>query len=639
MLVNRETGGFYCCSTTFSQYCMIPGKGVVTISDEALTLEVKPQHALRYEKIVMTCQTPSQNPRGRKWFRWYRNNRLMEKATYESLTIESAAFSDEALYRCELKIAYRKWVSNIINLTVSERFAKPLLMVEPAAEVFEGLWLTLTCTAQAARPFIRLHYTFYRDSALEAGPDHGSIYTINAVAANVSGSYACEAIDTVYSLRKKSDSILISIKQAFALPMLKIHPGGQLLDGQRVKLVCWVEENPSQASLRYSFYRNGAPLQSPSDHSDYISESAHPADSGTYHCEVTDGKVWKRSNQLHLSIKRIPVSKPLLIIQPRNELIEGNAGSLICSVSNGSLPIYYQFYKDPSEEFYWRVSNSTELVYNIGAVSRRHEGFYHCSVSNEATVRLHSEGIEIIVIVPVADAMLISCTNSTEIQSRERLVLQCLVKEGTEPQFVWYRDNVMMRNGSASYHVTANGSELVIHSFQRDNVGKYHCAAINKGTNNTIFNVTSNSINFTLRARSYYMEIAALLLPVLLLASLIVLVRFIHRRRDTGNSSTVSPPRRSQPSVEGAAVSNLEYAAVGAAQNTENTSADLVYSVVTIKKTMEAGNSPGVSSDGKKGAKTDHDEYCVTYATLKLSESSQEDDRTDENIYANIPRK
>ncbi|GCC40910.1 hypothetical protein chiPu_0024575 [Chiloscyllium punctatum] len=68
------------------------------------------------------------------------------------------------------------------------------------------------------------------------------------------------------------------------------------------------------------------------------------------------------------------------------------------------------------------------------------------------------------------------------------------------PQFVWYHDNTPLRNDSASYYVSADGGELVIHSFQRDEVGRYHCAAINKGANHTIFNVTSDYIEFTLRS-------------------------------------------------------------------------------------------------------------------------------------------
>ncbi|XP_072422990.1 Fc receptor-like protein 5 [Chiloscyllium punctatum] len=418
-----------------------------------------------------------------------------------------------------------------------------------------------------------------------------------------------------------------------------MRPEGQLFDGQRVKLVCWVEANPSQASLRFSFYRNGILLQSPSVHSDYISESARPTDSGTYHCKVTDGKVWKRSNQLYLSIRRIPVSKPELIIQPGKYLIEGDTGSLICSVSNGSLPIYYQFYNSSSVELYWELSNSTELVYNIGPISRRDKGLYHCSVRNEVTGPQHSEDIEIAVIVPVTDAVLIYFINGTEIQSGDRLVLQCRVREGTEPQFLWYHDNMLLRNGSASYHVTADGGELVIHSFQRDNVGRYHCAAINNGTN-TIFNVTSDCIEFTLRARSYSKEIVMSLLPLLLLAGLIVLRCYIQRRA-TGNSSTVSQPRRtgSQPSGEAPADSNLEYAVVGAAHNAENTTADLIYSKVTIKKRKEPGKRIAFSSDLKKDSKTDPDDYCITYATLNLSEPSQDDDGGDGNVYMNIPRK
>ncbi|XP_060712956.1 Fc receptor-like A [Hemiscyllium ocellatum] len=269
-----------------------------------MAFQVDPVSPLEGETLKLNCRYKS-NRRWNKDVSFYRNGKKIHSMRFtgrgSSYSIKVNGTEDSGRYSCKIGGSE----SRNVNVLVRERFAKPVLRVEPTAEVFEGLPVTLTCTVRAARPSVHLHYSFYRDSAaLEAVPGHGSMYTINAAAANVAGNYACEAINTVYSLRKRSNSIHISIKQAFAVPVLIMRPEGQLFDGQRVKLVCWVEANPSQASLQYSFYRNGILLQAPSDHSDYISESARPTDSGTYHCEVTNGKVWKRSNQLYLSIKR-----------------------------------------------------------------------------------------------------------------------------------------------------------------------------------------------------------------------------------------------------------------------------------------------------------------------------------------------
>ncbi|XP_043539727.1 Fc receptor-like protein 6 isoform X2 [Chiloscyllium plagiosum] len=536
-LANNETGGSYHCEIYNSWKKSETVKVVVT--DRNVAFHVVPVSPLEGETLKLNCRYKYDH-RWKKDFGFYRNGKKIHSmwlpGRESSYSIKVNSTDDSGWYSC--KIDWSE--SRNVKVQVQERFAQPVLRVEPASEVFEGLPVTLTCTVPVAQPFVLLHYSFYRDSvALEAVPGLGSIYTINAAAVNISGNYTCEAINTVYSLRKRSSSIQISIKQVYTVPVLTVRPEEQLFDGQRVKLVCWVEANPSQVSLQYSFYRNGIVLQSPSHHSDYISESARPTDSGIYHCEVTDGKVWKCSNQLDLSIMRIPVSKPELIIQPGKDLIKGDTGCLICSVSNGSLPIYYQFYNSSSVELYSELSNSTELVYNIGPISRRDEGFYHCSVRNEVTGPQHSEDIEITVI-----------------------------------------------------------------------------------------------------ARSYSKEIMASLLPVLLMAGLLVSGCYIYRRA-TGNSSTASQPRitGSQPSGEGTAASNLEYAVVGAAHNAENITADLVYSEVTIKKRKEPGNSIAFCSDVKKDSKTDLDDYCITYATLNLSEPSQEEDGGDGNVYMNIPRK
>ncbi|GCC21053.1 hypothetical protein chiPu_0019520 [Chiloscyllium punctatum] len=296
-------------------------------------LRVDPVSPLEGERLKLKC-------RNKYYIRWkkdscfYKNgvkiHAVWLQGRESSYSIKVNSIDDSGLYSCKIGGSE----SQNVKVQVRERFAKPVLRVEPAPEVFEGLLVTLTCTVPVAQPSVHLHYSFYRDGAArEAVPGHDSMYTINAATVNVSGNYACEAIETVHSLRKRSDSIHISIK------------------------------------------------------------------------------------------------------------------------------------------------------------------------------------------LPVTDAVLIYFINGTEIQSGDRLVLQCRVREGTEPQFLWYHDNMLLRNGSASYHVTADGGELVIHSFQRDNVGR------------------------------------------------------------TG----------SQPSGEAPADSNLEYAVVGAAHNAENTTADLIYSKVTIKKRKEPG--------------------------------------------------
>ncbi|XP_059498292.1 high affinity immunoglobulin gamma Fc receptor I-like [Stegostoma tigrinum] len=216
-LATSETGGSYHCEVYFPPQKSEPVEVVIT--DKNVAFHVVPISPLEGETLKLSCRFKFNIPL-KKDFVFYRNGKeihsmkLTNRESSHSIKVNSTDGS--GWYKCTIGMFESRSVK--VQVQVRERFAKPVLRVELAAEVFEGLRVTLTCIAQAARRSIRLHYTFYRDgSALETAPDAGGVYTINAAAANVSGNYACEAIDTNYGLRKRSDNIHLSVKRELSV--------------------------------------------------------------------------------------------------------------------------------------------------------------------------------------------------------------------------------------------------------------------------------------------------------------------------------------------------------------------------------------------------------------------------------------
>ncbi|XP_067833446.1 Fc receptor-like protein 2 isoform X2 [Heptranchias perlo] len=498
---HSRSGGSYQCETWTPTWRKSKSLEVVTIAhDKILTLEVKPRAALRGQSIFLKCLVSHWVGGRSHVFLWYRNEKLITPTDESECTIENAQDSDEASYRCELKIGDRKWVSPEVDVTITELFSRVTLRADPQAKIFEGQQLKLVCSVETSRPNILLQYTFFKNDQPLNFDSYENDYRTELASLSDSGTYLCEANALLIGVKKKSDQVSVSVKQLFSRVTLRAEPQAQIFEGQQLKLVCSVETLRPNTRLQYSFYKNEQPLNFTSYQNYYRTELASLSDSGTYLCEANalDIGVKKKSDQVSVSVKQIPVSKPQLSISPGKELIEGGTAALTCSVSNGSTPITYIFYKDSNQEFHLEKSDRKGIIYQIAKVNKSTKGNYSCAVSNEgAEFGLHSEFVAVAVIVPVAGAFLTSNTNKTEISAGFRLVLRCLVTEGTEPRFHWYLNDRQLENISESYHLNADGSELIINSFEISHGGRYHCVATNRGKEVGIFNTTSNHIDVT----------------------------------------------------------------------------------------------------------------------------------------------
>ncbi|XP_072349603.1 Fc receptor-like protein 3 isoform X3 [Scyliorhinus torazame] len=580
----------------------------VTVTDRSVALQADPPVVLEGDHVDLSCRYKTYYW-AKRFLTFYKGNverGSVMASNHKALhQIKINSTQDSGFYYCKLIERSRG-----VYVQVNELFSKPELKAQ--AEIFEGQYLRVECIAKTAHSGIYFQYSLWKNNETLAVNQLQNFTLKKPASLNDSGPYHCEANALRRGVRKKSEVMYISVEEAFSKPTLS--DNGQVFVGQQLKLTCEVKGNPSRSSLRYVFFRSGQTLNSPSTGKSYIVAQAQLEDSGTYLCEVTktESSVTKRSDGISVEIHPIPVSTPQLTLHPGNGIIEGEAAWLTCSVPSGTPPIKYSFHKEPNVEIYQHMSNLTSIVYEIGKVSRDDEGSYYCMAGNQATdPLLKSEQIVLPVIVPVAGASLVSKDNLTVIAAGHRLVLQCQLKEGTAPRFLWYRDNLMLTNNSESYHFNAEGNELVVDSFEAHHGGRYHCVSINRGIDEIMFNTTSKYFEAALSVRSYSTEVAASVLPLLIIAGVIAVIGFKLREKNQGNSSNVLQPQsgatetRSQTASQEISPTNFEYAVIGSSQNTES-APDLVYSAVTIQKSKTAGNITFLSMMLFE----EHEHYC-----------------------------
>ncbi|XP_059498323.1 Fc receptor-like protein 4 isoform X2 [Stegostoma tigrinum] len=507
---------------------------------------------------------------------------------------------------------------------------------------------------------------WYRNNSLIEG-EHEPEYTIASAKFSDGATYRCEQRLGFRRWISHDESIIV--RDLCSEPTLQADPSVELFVGERFKLACLAEPFHDDHSLLYVFYKNGESLNFPSEKSSYTTEEATLDHSGTYQCEVKtrDSKLRKKSNIVPISIKRIPVSVPDLSIHPGNEVVEGDSTSLNCSVTRGSTPIQYIFYRD-GKEIYWEYSNHSRTIHTFINASKRQEGYYHCAVSNQEGESLqYSKAIAVSVIVPVAGVFLSPNANKTEVPIGSRLVLKCVLSQGTGPYFQWYFQQKALNNASENYNFSSDRRELAIESFQAHLQGRYQCAVINRGPGGMIFNVTSNSINLMVPAQAHSAEMAALIVPLFLILSLLALLPIKLRNRKQADSSSRSQQQRevmgnrAEDVTEDRRTRNFDYAEIGPSRlnmtscagtvyssvtNTgmhdvdTKTDGGLVYSVITIPKPRNTAHCD-VASGGKHADQADQQPSCITYATLRHTDmrGDEEPGQGEEgNVYANLPR-
>ncbi|XP_067833426.1 Fc receptor-like protein 5 [Heptranchias perlo] len=639
-----------------------------------VTLKAEPPSVLEGNILTLICRY--------NYYYWWHKDKAIKFYKDNSRIYEMKAKNSEA--RHTIKVTSSEYSGEYyctldgeksprVPVHVSELFSKPTLRAEPEAQIFEGQRLKFICSVETFITNSHLMYSFLKNGhALNLNTELNN-YIMDTARPDDSGTYLCKATNFNSEVTKYSNAVSVLVKQLFSKPTLRAEPEAQIFEAQRLKFICSVETFVSNPHLCYFFFKNGHALNLNTELNSYIMDTARPDDSGTYLCKATtfNSEVTKDSNEVSVLVKRVPVSKPELTISPGKEAIAGDTAALTCSVYNGSAPINYIFYKDSNKELHLEQSDLNEITFEIVKVNKSTEGNYSCGVSNQVTgPTLHSEFVAVSVVVPVAGAFLTSNTNQTEISAGFRLVLRCLVTEGTEPRFHWYLNGRQLENISESYHFNADGSELIINSFEISHGGRYHCVAANRGKDVGIFNTTSNHIDVTVPVQSHTTAITASVLPLFLIAVLIALVFFKLRNKKQKNSSSVSRPQGegtgigAQSLSEETPAANSEYAVVGSARNTApdadqltycvvqgtkpredytKPAADVVYSVVMMKKSRDAGKDDG-GSGGKQKNKTDPGDYSITYATLNHTNTEvslegdqrEEEDDCDANIYENL---
>ncbi|XP_041095323.1 basement membrane-specific heparan sulfate proteoglycan core protein-like isoform X6 [Polyodon spathula] len=243
-------------------------------TSDALTLTVsadKPKSALTREPareifegdtVTLSCRVEGGSDGWR--YLWYKDSQSStpvyqtdsSSGTGAGYTISAAAVSHSGEYWCRAERGSKPFYSqysNAVRIQVSQLFSTPTLTVKPGASVWEGEDVSLQCGAQIYKQGTQLQYRYSKDNEDLRGA--GSQYSIPAAGLRDTGRYQCEVEAAGTGVKKRSDSVALTVKERPQAVLTQEPAWTQLYDSESVTLRCQVQGH--YTDWRITWYKDG----------------------------------------------------------------------------------------------------------------------------------------------------------------------------------------------------------------------------------------------------------------------------------------------------------------------------------------------------------------------------------------------
>ncbi|XP_060976437.1 Fc receptor-like protein 5 isoform X2 [Dama dama] len=426
------------------------------------------------DAVTLTCETQisQQRPEGQLLFRFVKQSNNVGSDWKNSPEFQFSPIRKEnsGSYWCE---AWR------VNSHVQKRSQELQIQVREIVQVhyypefvFEGQELVLICSVNGATKPITVSWYKKQDRLqkdIELQTSSKTEFTIPVVQNSDAGEYYCIARNSRFS--KQSNSVIISVKVPVSQPVLTLRrPGTWNLMTDKMSLQCEVQRG--SLPIWYQFFHEGVLLEeikSTSERKMFHRLSPTEKHSGNYYCTANNGLGPQWSKVM------IPVSKPVLTFSsPGTRTLGGIQMSLQCEVQRGSLPIWYQFFREgvllkKREAISWRT-----VSYSF-SVTGENSGNYYCTADNGFGPQ-RSEAMRLSVTVPVSQPVLSLSPRGTRTLVGNEVRLQCEVQRGSLPiwfQFFW-EDVLLTRTETTSWRTVSYSFSVT-----GENSGNYYCTADN----------------------------------------------------------------------------------------------------------------------------------------------------------------
>ncbi|KAM7232438.1 hypothetical protein CapIbe_017199 [Capra ibex] len=303
------------------------------------------------------------------------HNSLSSEAVYSVM----ATTEHNGNYTCKVEASRISKVSSVV-VNITELFSKPKLE-SSATHLDQGENLNLWCSIPGEPP---ANFTIQKGGMTVSQTQNFS----KRVAEWDSGLYTCVA--GVGRVAKRSNTVQITVCEMLSKPSIFHDSRSEVIKGQTIEVSC--QSINGTAPIFYQLSNTSKPVANQSMGSN---EPAIFRDKPTkdveYWCSADNCHSHSKMFSEVLRVKVIaPVDEAKLSILLKEEVESGMPIVLRCSVSEGSSPITYKFYKGKeSKPFHQETLNATLAIWHEDTASKEHEGQYYCTASNRANLSKH----------------------------------------------------------------------------------------------------------------------------------------------------------------------------------------------------------------------------------------------------------
>ncbi|XP_058874291.1 Fc receptor-like protein 3 [Acipenser ruthenus] len=400
------------------------------------------------EAVTLQCEAQINKQGTQLQYRYIKDNGDLSGArSRDPYSIPAAEPRDTGIYQCEVEAAGTglKKRSGSVSLTVRELFRKPILTFTPVSPVWEGEAVTLQCGVQIDKWGTRLQYRYIKDNGDLRGAGSQDQHSIPAAELRDTGSYQCEVEAAGTGLKKRSDSVRLSLKELPQTTLTLEPPFPEICTGETVTLRCGVEGG--SAGWKYLWYKDSedTPVLQTAGCSitcdSYTITAAAVSDQGQYCCR---GQRGDQPLYSHLSEKVIlTVSdvhpKAVLTLQPAwAQIFTGETVTLRCEVEGCSAGWRFKQYRDGREKAGCSKQYSRRDGHSctISNAQNSHSGVYWCESGQERSNAVN------LTVSKLPQPTITLEPPFLEICTGETVTLRCGVEVGSAGwKYLWYKDS------------------------------------------------------------------------------------------------------------------------------------------------------------------------------------------------------
>ncbi|KFO87604.1 Platelet endothelial cell adhesion molecule, partial [Buceros rhinoceros silvestris] len=327
-----------------------------------------------------------------------KNKTILKSVRDEKLLKYSAVatLEDSGEYLCKVEQGGASKTTKI-NIVVSELFPKPILAAS-MSKLDENKELTLNCSISGFR---KANFSILRKNSNGATWLKNSRNLTIRVKVNDTGSYICKA--EVKGIVKESKPVRINVYAPVSKPTLSAVSGlPEVVLGKPLWLMC--RSAMGTPPITFTFYKGNdtKKIVTNDTYATFLDENIRQNDKRPYKCSARNNHSsgMKTSNILNITVI-VPIGNASLGSVPYGEVEDGSETAFLCSVNEGSWPIYFRIFRKTDREVlvYDKHVNADRVLWRKEAMKRQDTGTYYCTASNRASVDVKSHSITISVVL------------------------------------------------------------------------------------------------------------------------------------------------------------------------------------------------------------------------------------------------